>query len=147
MGASYGGYMTLMALTKKPEVFAVGVSLVPVVDWMEMYQLSDVMFRAFMDTLLGGSPSEKEELYRNRSPITHIFNIKAPVMIMAGREDSKCPIQPIEKFVKKLKEMNHPHEFILEEKSGHASSFIKWEQSVSLITKIVNYLKKFVDGV
>lgn len=142
MGASYGGYMTLIALTKKPEKFAAGVSLVPVVDWMEMYGLSDALFRAFMETLLDGKPSEKEELYRDRSPMTHIANIKAPVMIMAGKQDSRCPIQPIEKFVKKLKEMNHPHEFVLEEKAGHASAFLKWEESIPIITKIIDYFKK-----
>jgi len=37
MGGSYGGFMTLIALTKKPEVFAAGVAYVPVTDWLEMY--------------------------------------------------------------------------------------------------------------
>jgi len=142
MGASYGGYMTLIALTKKPEAFATGVSLVPVVDWLEMYELSDPFFRAFEDTLLGGPPSEKETIYRDRSPITHVSKIKAPVMIMAGQRDSRCPIQPIEKFVKNLKEMNHPHELALEEKAGHISAFMKWEESIPLFTSILNYLKK-----
>ena len=142
MGASYGGYMTLIALTKKPEAFATGVSLVPVVDWLEMYELSDPFFRAFEDTLLGGPPSEKEMIYRDRSPITHVSKIKAPVMIMAGQRDSRCPIQPIEKFVKNLKEMNHPHELALEEKAGHISAFMKWEESIPLFTSILNYLKK-----
>ena len=142
MGASYGGYMTLMALTKKPEVFATGVSLVPVVDWLELYELSDSFFRSFVNTLLGGPPSEKEELYRGRSPITHVVNMKAPVMIMAGQKDSRCPIQPIEKFVKNLNEMDHPHELAVEEKTGHLSAFMKWEQSIPLLTSILNYLKK-----
>jgi len=142
MGASYGGYMTLIALTKKPDAFATGVSLVPVVDWLEMYELSDSFFRAFMDTLLGGPPSEKEELYRDRSPITHVSKIKAKVMIMAGQKDSRCPIQPIRKFVKNLKEMNHPHELTLQEKAGHISAFMKWEECIPLFTSILNYLKK-----
>jgi len=141
MGASYGGYMTLIALTKKPEAFAAGVSLVPVTDWLEMYELSDSFFRLFEETLLG-TPSEKKELYQDRSPITHVANIKAPVMIMAGKKDSRCPIQPIEKFVKKLKEMNHPHKLALEEKTGHISAFTKWEESITLFTSILSYLKK-----
>ena len=141
-GISYGGYMTLMALTKKPEVFAVGVSLVPVVDWMEMYYLSDLAYRAFVEMLLAGKPSENEALYKDRSPITHVKNIRAPVMIMAGKNDSRCPIQPIEKFVEKLKDLNHPHEFIVEEKAGHISSLFKWEEAIPLFTKIIAYFKK-----
>jgi dipeptidyl aminopeptidase/acylaminoacyl peptidase len=142
IGASYGGYTTLIALTKKPEAFAAGVSLVPVADWLEMYQLSDPVYRAFMDTLFEGPPSKKEKLYRDRSPAAHVSNIKAPVMIMAGKQDYRCPIQPIEKFVNKLKEMNHPHEFLLEEKAGHISALLKWEESIPLFTSIINYFKK-----
>lgn len=142
MGASYGGYTTLIALTKKPEAFAAGVSLVPVADWLEMYQLSDPVYRAFMDTLFEGPPSKKEKLYRDRSPAAHVSDIKAPVMIMAGKQDYRCPIQPIEKFVNKLKEMNHPHEFVLEEKAGHISALLKWEESIPLFTSIINYFKK-----
>lgn len=144
MGISYGGYMTLMALTKKPNTFATGVSLVPVTDWLEMHELSDAAFRAFDEAVWGGPFSENIEIRRDRSPITHVSMIKAPVMIMAGKEDARCPIQPIEKFVKKLKEMNHPHEFLLEEKAGHISSLFKWEEKIPLINSIINYLKRIL---
>jgi dipeptidyl aminopeptidase/acylaminoacyl peptidase len=140
MGGSYGGFMTLIALTRKPEVFAAGVALVPVVDWLEMYGLSDAIFRAFMDELFEGSPEKKRELYRDKSPITHISKIKAPVLIIAGRNDSRCPIQPIEKFVKKLKEMKHPHQFRVQEKEGHG--FIRVEDSIKEATTAIEYLRK-----
>lgn len=142
MGISYGGYMTLIALTKKPEAFAVGISLVPITDWLETYELADSAFRAFDETCWGGPISENTKLRRDRSPMTHVSKIKAPVMIIAGKEDARCPIQPIEKFVKKLKEMNHPHEFLLEEKAGHISSLFNWEEKIPLFNSIINYLKK-----
>jgi dipeptidyl aminopeptidase/acylaminoacyl peptidase len=140
-GASYGGYMTLMALTKRPEVFAAGVAVVPITDWQESYELSDTAFRkAFLEQLLGGPSDKKLELYRDRSPINFVSMIKTPVLIRAGRNDPNCPIQPIEKFVKRLEEMKHPHEFIVEEKEGHGSGRVdtlKRELSTG-----VNYLKK-----
>ena len=52
-GVSYGGYMTLMALTKKPDAFITGVSLVPITDWGEMYSLSDPAFQQFEKDLFG----------------------------------------------------------------------------------------------
>lgn len=107
MGGSYGGFMTLIALTKKPGAFSAGVAIVPVADWLEMYELSDSAFRRFMQELFEGTPAEKENLYRERSPITHVSRIKAPVMIIHGRHDSRCPIQPVERFVKKT-ERNQP---------------------------------------
>ena len=139
-GDSYGGYMTLIALTKKPEVFAAGVALVPVTDWLECYELDDATFRKYDEELFGGSPEKKRKLYRDRSPVNFVSNIKVPVLITAGRNDPRCPVQPIEKFVKKLEEMKHPHEFIVEEKEGHVAgrvSPLKREVTIS-----VNYLKK-----
>jgi len=142
MGGSYGGYMTLMALTKKPKVFAAGVSLVPVTDWLEMYELADAAFRVFDEACWGGPFSENKEIRRDRSPITHVSKIEVPIMIMAGKEDARCPIQPIEKFIKKLQEMNHQYEFVLEEKAGHISSLFNWEEKIPLFTRIINYLQK-----
>jgi dipeptidyl aminopeptidase/acylaminoacyl peptidase len=142
-GASYGGYMTLIALTKKPEVFATGISMVPVVDWVEMYKLSDAWFRLFITSLPGGPPRKKyRELYIDRSPITHVSNIKAPVLIMAGMADSRCPWPPIEKFINKLKEMNHPHEVAIEEKAGHVSAMLKHSEIIPIVTQMVEFLKK-----
>jgi dipeptidyl aminopeptidase/acylaminoacyl peptidase len=142
-GASYGGYMTLMALVKKPRVFAAGVAAVPITDWQEMYELDDAVMRKFDLEMFGGSPKEKGELYRDRSPITHISKIKAPVMISCGRHDSRCPIQPVEKFVKKLEEMNHPHQFRVEEKEGHG--FARVDAMVREVTLGVKYLKKTLE--
>jgi len=139
MGGSYGGFMTLMALTKKPAAFSAGVAVIPVTDWLEMYELSDAAFRKFMEELFEGPPQKRKELYRKSSPITYISQIKAPVLISCGRHDSRCPIQPIEKFVKKLKEMGHPHDFRVQEKEGHG--FARVDASIQEVKTAVEYLK------
>ncbi len=145
-GASYGGYMTLIALTKKPNVFVTGVSLVPVVDWLHMYKLSDLFFQQFEAALFGGKPrKELKQLYLDRSPITFVSDIKAPVMIMGGKNDTRCPIEPIERFIDKLKEKNHPHEFNLFEKAGHISAMFNWEEKIPLLTKTIDYIKKHLN--
>jgi len=142
MGASYGGYMTLIALTKKPTTFTAGIALVPVTDWLESYYLEDAAFRIFDEMLWGGPIPQKKQLLKDRSPITHIQNIKAPVMIMAGKKDARCPFPPVEKFVKKLKQMNHPHQFIITPKAGHISSLTNWKEKIPLVNNITKYLKK-----
>jgi len=139
-GASYGGYLTLMALTKRPEVFAAGVALVPITDWLEMYELSDAAFHKWIEELFGGSPEKKRELYCDRSAINFVSKIKVPVLIRAGRNDPRCPIQPIEKFAKKLEKMKHPHEFIVEEKEGHGSGRV--DSLKREVTTGIDYLKK-----
>ncbi|MFX1346623.1 MAG: S9 family peptidase, partial [Promethearchaeota archaeon] len=143
IGGSYGGYMTLIALTKKPDVFITGISTVPVTDWIDDYKLADAAFKLFDITLFGGPPRGKyKELYIDRSPITHISKIKAPVLIMAGKNDTRCPWPPIEKFINKLKQMNHPHEVVIEEKAGHISSILNHSESIRIMTKILEFIKK-----
>jgi dipeptidyl aminopeptidase/acylaminoacyl peptidase len=139
-GGSYGGYMTLIALTKRPKVFAAGVAYVPITDWLETYELDDGYLRKVEEEFFGGPPEKKRELYRDRSPINFISNIRAPVLITAGRNDPNCPIQPIEKFVTKLEEMKHPHEFMVAEKEGHGSGRV--DSLKKDVTTGVNYLKK-----
>jgi dipeptidyl aminopeptidase/acylaminoacyl peptidase len=89
--------MTLIALTKRPEVFAAGVALVPVTDWVELYELDDAAQRKGYGELFGGPPEKKGELYRDRSPINFVSNIRVPVLIKAGRNDPGCYIQPLER--------------------------------------------------
>lgn len=140
MGGSYGGFMTLIALTKKPEAFAAGVAFVPVTDWFEMYGLSDAAFRKIMEELFEGPPEKREQFYRNSSPVTYVSKIKAPVLISCGRNDSRCPFQPIERFVRKLQEMKHPHEFRVEDKEGHG--FARVDANIREVTTAIEYLKK-----
>ena len=143
MGGSYGGYLTLIALTKKPEVFASGISTVPVTDWVDDYKLADAAFKLFDITLFGGRPFGKyKKLYIDRSPITHISKIKAPVLIMAGKNDTRCPWPPIEKFINKLKEMNHPHEVVIEEKAGHVSSILNHSENIPIVKQMLEFAKK-----
>lgn len=144
-GGSYGGFMTLIALTKKPDVFIAGISTVPVVDWVDDYKLADAIFRLFDTTLFGGPPRGKyKELYIDRSPITHISKIKAPVFIMAGKNDTRCPWPPIERFINKLKEMNHPHEVVIEEKAGHLSSSLNHSELIPIMAKTIEFVKKIL---
>lgn len=146
-GISYGGFMTLIALTKKPDVFKSGVSLVPITDWIYDFNCpheeADLSNQMFLTKLFQGKPrKDKKQLYIDRSPVTYVSNIKAPVMIMAGRNDPRCPIQPIEEFVENLKELNHPHEFIIDESAGHASVLYVKEKSRKILTRMIEFFKE-----
>ncbi len=144
-GGSYGGYMTLMALGKKPDVFIAGVARVPVVDWIHKLKLIDPFQALNNITLFGGKPKkELKQLYIDRSPITHVSSMKAPVMIIAGKNDIRCPLPPIENFIQKLKEKNHPYEFLLIEDAGHISAGYNWEESVPMFKRMIEFLIKYL---
>ncbi|MEM1948670.1 MAG: S9 family peptidase [Candidatus Caldarchaeum sp.] len=133
-GASYGGFMTFLTMTKNPDVWKAGAAIVGVTDWMEDYELSDAAFRNFTEQLLG-KPEEKPELFRDRSPINFVHQTKAPILVWHRANDSRCPLQPVEKFVKKLKQLGKPHEFYVVEGEGHGvqrlENFVKQYRTVA----------------
>ena len=98
MGYSYGGYMTLLALGKEPEVWACGVAGAPVADWKEMYGLSDALYKEFIEELF----DRKMELLAERSPITYAKIVKRPVCIITSQNDSRTPIKPVLRYAMEL---------------------------------------------
>jgi dienelactone hydrolase len=103
-GWSYGGYLTLLALGKHPDVWAAGLAGTATVDWaMEYDDLSPAM-RGYSVALLGSTPQQKPAEYAAVSPINYIDRIKAPVLIIQGRNDTRTPARPVEVYEKKMRE-------------------------------------------
>lgn len=102
-GASWGGYLTLLGLGTQPERWAVGVAEVPVADYVAAYEDEMESLRAFDRALLGGSPAEVPEAYRRASPITYVDAVRAPVLVLAGENDPRCPIRQVERYVEALR--------------------------------------------
>lgn len=139
-GGSYGGYMVLQAMTTAPEVFACGAGTIPVADWVQDYELADASFRYYDVYFFGGTPEEKPDLYRERSPITHVQNLKAPMFISAGRNDSRCPFPPIEHFVEKALELGKEIEFDVQESEGHGAT--RKTAAIETELKILRFLRR-----
>jgi len=118
VGASYGGYMTFLATTKLPSLWAAGAAVVGITDWEEMYELSDASFKSFIEEYFG-TPGENRELYRDRSPIHFVENLKAPLLIWHRGNDSRCPLKPVEKFANQLRELGKRFEMEVVWDEGH----------------------------
>jgi dipeptidyl aminopeptidase/acylaminoacyl peptidase len=118
VGYSYGGYTTLMQLTTKPKLWKCGVAGAPVADWEKMYELADRYFKTFQEVLFAG----KRDIFRERSPITYVENIQAPICIVQPQNDSRTPIQPVLDFVSKLISFGKSFELHVLPDIGHAVS-------------------------
>jgi dipeptidyl aminopeptidase/acylaminoacyl peptidase len=101
-GASWGGYLTLLALGLQPELWAVGVAGVPVADYVAAYEDEMEPLKAFDRALFGGTPEEKPGLYRECSPLTYVDQVTAPVIVLAGNNDPRCPIRQIHNYLDAL---------------------------------------------
>jgi dipeptidyl aminopeptidase/acylaminoacyl peptidase len=109
-GISYGGYITLMGLGKLPDLWAGGMAGIAIADWAMQYEDSSEALKGYEVALFGGTPQEKPEQYRISSPITYVENVKAPILIIQGRNDTRTPSRPIEVYEQRLKALGKPIE-------------------------------------
>ena len=107
-GISYGGYITLMGLGKLPDLWAGGMAGIAIADWAMQYEDSSDALKGYEVALFGGTPQEKPQQYWISSPITYAENVKAPVLIIQGRTDSRTPARPIEVYEQRLRELGKP---------------------------------------
>ncbi|MEU7862754.1 prolyl oligopeptidase family serine peptidase [Nonomuraea sp. NPDC049141] len=109
-GTAWGGYLTLLGLGTQPELWTAGIAAVPIACHQTSYEDEAESLRAYHRALLGGSPDEQPERYAASSPITYVDRVESPVLILAGENDSRCPLRQIEKYVAKLAEHGREHE-------------------------------------
>jgi dipeptidyl aminopeptidase/acylaminoacyl peptidase len=131
--------MTFLATTKLPQLFAAGAAIVGITDWKEMYELSDALFRSFIERYFG-KPEENPQLYHDRSPINYVENIRAPLFIWHRGNDSRCPLGPVEKFANQLKEKGKKYDMQVVWDEGHGLQ--KTENLARQYKAIVSFLDK-----
>jgi dienelactone hydrolase len=138
-GYSWGGFVTLLALGKSPTEWAAGVALVPVADWLQNYELMPAYLRNFDTNLFEGTPQEVPERYEIASPATYVEALDAPVLIIAAKEDVRCPIGQIESYTQKARA--HHKDVTLEVYDmGHVSSFGNADLSIPIYERIHAFL-------
>ncbi|MCY3799438.1 MAG: prolyl oligopeptidase family serine peptidase [Chloroflexi bacterium] len=104
-GGSYGGYLTLQALGVKPELWAGGMAVVAIADWTLMYEDQAGTLRGYQRSMFGGTPDEKPEAHRKASPITYAEQIAAPLLVLQGENDTRCPARQMRVYERRLNEL------------------------------------------
>ena len=97
-GGSYGGYLTLLGLGRRPDLWAAGVAYVAIADWRGLYEDGESL-RDYQSALFGGTPDETPELHVEASPVTYVDQLRAPLLIIQGRNDARCPARQMEDYV------------------------------------------------
>ncbi|HTK63476.1 MAG TPA: prolyl oligopeptidase family serine peptidase [Pseudonocardia sp.] len=139
-GWSWGGYLTLLALGTQPERWARGVAGVPVADYLTAYADEMEQLRAFDRALFGGSPEELPALYAECSPLTYVKDVRAPVLVLAGENDPRCPIQQVDNYLDALAALPEPPEYrVLRFDAGHGSLVI--DQQLHYLTAEINFCR------
>jgi dipeptidyl aminopeptidase/acylaminoacyl peptidase len=140
MGGSYGGYLSMMAVTKAPELWAAGVPIVPFVNWFTEMENEDPLLRQY-DMATMGDPQKDKDRLRERSPIYFVDRIKAPLLLLAGGNDPRCPHTEAEQVAGAIKKRNGVVELKVYENEGHGFSRI--ENQIDSMSRIGDFLKKY----
>jgi len=96
-GGSYGGYSAYWQMVTYPELYAAGVAQVGITDLEALYEESMPHFKSTLEEYLG-DPEDNADLYRERSPVEYVEKLAAPLSIVHGVNDPRCPISQARLF-------------------------------------------------
>jgi dipeptidyl aminopeptidase/acylaminoacyl peptidase len=140
-GASWGGYLSLLAVGTQPDKWAAAVGGVPVADYLAAYEDEMEPLRAFDRALFGGSPEELPDLYRECSPMTYVDQVRAPVLVWAGENDPRCPIRQIDNYLDRLAERNMQYEEFRYD-AGHGSLVVA--ETIKQVAIEVHFVRRML---
>jgi dipeptidyl aminopeptidase/acylaminoacyl peptidase len=141
MGGSYGGYLSMMAVTKAPEMWAAAVPIVPFVNWFTEFQNEDPQLQE-SDRLFMGDPVKDKALWTDRSPINFIHQVKAPILLLAGGNDPRCPKSEAQQVADAIKKQGGVAQLKIYENEGHG--FARVENQIDAYQRVSDFLKVHV---
>ncbi len=137
MGGSYGGYLSMMSVTKAPEVWAAGVPIVPFVNWFTEIENEDPVLQQ-SDLATMGDVVKNKALYEDRSPINFIDQIKAPLLLLAGGHDPRCPKSETQQVVDAIKKRGGTIDYKIYENEGHG--FARVENQIDAYQRVADFV-------
>ncbi|MCR6664259.1 MAG: S9 family peptidase [Luteimonas sp.] len=123
MGGSYGGYATLVGMTFTPDVFKCGVDIVGPSNLVTLFETFPAYWASFMEQWYRrvGDPRTEAGMQAlvQASPITHVDNIKKPLLIGQGANDPRVVQAESDQIVEAMKAKNIPVTYVLFPDEGH----------------------------
>lgn len=141
---SYGGFLTLMAISRYPTAFTAAASLYGIVDWKTLFKVSNPVVKAYFEKLIGGSPEDNPKIYEAVSPLNFITAAKAPLLILQGESDTRVPASQTRQLVNTMKAAGQTVDAIYYPEEGHG--FSKRENQIDSLRRIVEWFDKNLKG-
>jgi dipeptidyl aminopeptidase/acylaminoacyl peptidase len=116
-GHSYGGYMTMWAVTQTNR-FRAAVAGAGIANWQSYY--GENLIDQWMIPFFGASVYDDPAVYEKSSPIHFIKAVKTPTLVVAGERDAECPAPQSYEFWHALRTLGVPTELVVYAGEGHA---------------------------
>jgi len=142
-GGSYGGFMALIAATKKPEIWRAAVAWVGVSDLHKLYEKSMEHFKYYFREQMG-DPEKDRALWRDRSAVEFADQLRAKLLMVHGVNDPRCPVEQSRVFRDRLLELGRKEgedfEYVELGDEGHGSTDIA--QKIRTFNILADYLER-----
>lgn len=146
MGASHGGYLAVSGVAFEPELYKCAVTIVGVFDWAKRikdrsgYRFDRSSEGFFLQRL--GDPDAEAAKFEAMSPINYVDQIKVPIYVSAGKDDSNVDASQSTKLVSALKKNGVPVETFFPDREGHGYFYQK--NRLRLYREIEAFLAKYL---
>ena len=146
IGGSYGGYMTLAALTLQPDEFAVGVDLFGISNWVRTLESIPKWWESQREALYAeiGDPVKDREMLLAVSPLFHADKIRKPLLVLQGANDPRVIKPESDDIVAAAKKNGVPVEYVIFPDEGHG--FSKKKNQIEGWKAVLDFLDKYLKG-
>ncbi|MGB9954053.1 S9 family peptidase [Haloarcula sp. Atlit-120R] len=141
MGGSYGGFMVLAALTEYPDLWAAGVDVVGIANFVTFLENTGDWRRELREAEYGSLETDREFL-ESISPINNVDRIDAPLFVLHGANDPRVPVSEAEQIAEQAAERGVPVEKLVFDDEGHGIS--KRQNRIEAYTAVVEFLDDHV---
>lgn len=138
-GGSYGGYMVLACMTEFPELFAGGIDIVGISNFVTFLE-NTASWRRKVREVEYGTLEKNREFLESISPINKANRITKPLLIVHGKNDERVPLKETLQMYDLLKTRSVPVELLIFDDEGHG--VVKTENKKILYKKIIDFLRK-----
>jgi acetyl esterase/lipase len=141
-GGSYGGYMVLAGLAFLPDLWAAGVDIVGISNLVTFLQNTSDYRRAHREREYGSLAHDRDFL-REASPLTHVEAIRAPLLVIHGRNDPRVPVSEAKQLTESLKTQGVPCQLLIYENEGHGLT--RLENQLDAYPRAIEFLDQALD--
>jgi dipeptidyl aminopeptidase/acylaminoacyl peptidase len=126
-GGSYGGFATLTCVTRLPEYWRAAVDIFGPANMLTFVRSVPPQWVRFMAQWVG-DPETEEDFLRERSPITHVDQVRAALLVIQGAKDWRVAKAESDQMVERLRELGRDVDYVVFEDEGHG--FTRYENEV-----------------
>jgi dipeptidyl aminopeptidase/acylaminoacyl peptidase len=142
-GGSYGGFATLVCVTTMPDRWKCAVDVFGVANLVTMIEHAQPNWRRFLKLWIGDLETDRAKLVE-RSPITHMDQVRCPMLVVQGTNDPRVPKEESDQVVERLRARGVPVEYMVFDDEGHG--FTKRANQDRAHDRIIGFLTEQLAG-